>query len=1141
MSDKLITILNEHPEGIEIRTFCEEFSQLFNEEFMKMVLVEMDHSNTDDLHLQDIDQYTMALLQEYLRDFSEILVFKHVPHEDKLVLFANLKQRISLNVSRWIEGIIVDNEQCWFNTMFNAPNLMLVEYAIRSPSTLVLSGRLSYLEAVIQYLQWLDRVEQFTISMASPAGAGSVEMDAWTIFISQDGLESESRHLFDTVNYFKNHGRFKLTKELLLYGMKQSYFMDLDVMLHSANFGALDVRDTFNRSIFVHHPYDAPSPIPLSTFWELQSESDGLDTMNGMTDWTLPLVVEGILKRKMATSGHLMNAPLQSTGTIHDVLSGPPLSTRTYRDGNAPRKVHESRTITNRTTSQSSSHSKRVEAKVIPHHSQSSSDTTSRLITKSTSSTSATVPILATKPSDTVTKRNEVTLPQYIEKALERVSKQSNHFMSPEMVRDLLMVLRVCEVENYAKSLSNLDSVTVGASNKVAISEYDVVNLWKSYYKCPLNVNHWRMMQEVIHIYYPFFEVHLIAPYPNSTNFTRYVSIRDDPNVLSSDSFGDHKESSNLDKMDLDKRDLHKRDLDKMAIYNAKSLQEAVYDVLSSTKKYCDGVYCSQIISKLTQSGYYFKPTYFDWNWDKRYTLWLLKDKQCGISTIASTPKYDPIIAVVESKHSIQDFITREVHGHDRRDGNGVTMTAILSLIKAVSPTFFNAEFKSLSQVNSQSNDRNESSNRRRGNKSQFIYYDDVIEFFQGIDTVDVWSAVPSHSATSSTGLRYVTNLGDITLFAAPEISEIHEAVTTLIGEIAAEKQDTLVSVDQIASRLISKYPALKPSKYGFDQNGLEQNGLEHNGLAPGLEALIESTPKYTVYRPYPLSVSYMAPTPYVTLCDAITRALKQWNIAENGRDGRDTPILESQLRSNVLGILNPNLLTMAPKGGTRGTGGTNMTLDGEARKQMEMESVESIHSVELQTVNKPVSAMQALYEEYEQYLVDISRAFSHLVCAQWSDAHKLWTFTPRIIAGSSNSMDMNEWNVVFGDRSHSHPVISGEDHYGLLHRIRTVFDEFDRNYSLLQNQENKLNHKMNKFPKSKEVEVPQQSFQEKWNLKFGADSFDDRVQNVLWNHPFVYVKGRSGSNDGAYIWSHDGMSTVRDALILYLSESYTR
>ena len=191
MSDKLITILNEHPEGVEIGTFCDEFNELFHEDFVKMVLLEMDRNSSDGADCADnvqssnLDARSRALLQEYLRDFSEILVFKEVPHEDRLVLFANLKQKISLSVSQWIEGIVVRNEHCWFNAMFNAPNLMLVEYAIRSPSTLVLSGRLSYLEAAIGYLQWLDRVEQFSVSAASPAGAGTAEMDAWTVFISQ--------------------------------------------------------------------------------------------------------------------------------------------------------------------------------------------------------------------------------------------------------------------------------------------------------------------------------------------------------------------------------------------------------------------------------------------------------------------------------------------------------------------------------------------------------------------------------------------------------------------------------------------------------------------------------------------------------------------------------------------------------------------------------------------------------------------------------------------------------------------------------------------------------------------------------------------------------------------------------------------
>ena len=52
--------------------------------------------------------------------------------------------------------------------------MLFVEYSIKSPSTLILQGRLSYLESVIQYLQWLDQIEQYTIAIQSSSKTGKI-------------------------------------------------------------------------------------------------------------------------------------------------------------------------------------------------------------------------------------------------------------------------------------------------------------------------------------------------------------------------------------------------------------------------------------------------------------------------------------------------------------------------------------------------------------------------------------------------------------------------------------------------------------------------------------------------------------------------------------------------------------------------------------------------------------------------------------------------------------------------------------------------------------------------------------------------------------------------------------------------------
>ena len=121
MSDKLITILNEYPEGINIDKFCKKYNNLFRENFIHQSEVNksvttLDHVNKDleSIGIDDIvmDENTITNLQEFFNQYSEIVVSKHVPNKNDLILFANLNQKISLQVSNWIENIIVNNN-CW--------------------------------------------------------------------------------------------------------------------------------------------------------------------------------------------------------------------------------------------------------------------------------------------------------------------------------------------------------------------------------------------------------------------------------------------------------------------------------------------------------------------------------------------------------------------------------------------------------------------------------------------------------------------------------------------------------------------------------------------------------------------------------------------------------------------------------------------------------------------------------------------------------------------------------------------------------------------------------------------------------------------------------------------------------------------
>eukprot|EP01083_Nonionella_stella_P026351 72508_1 len=642
------------------------------------------------------------------------------------------------------------------------------------------------------------------------------------------------------------------------------------------------------------------------------------------------------------------------------------------------------------------------------------------------------MPTLTTQKSENAVskKETEITLPPAIEANLHKLSKPSHHKLTADMARNLLRLLRHCELENYSSAMRLDSKISLGNRSKIAISEYDILSLWKSFYRTPLNINHSKMMQQLIYVYYPYFEIHLVS---DATKYVRYISIRDDPSVLSSDSASSATYG------------------DRIPIYSADSFQAAVRDLLQH-KSHSDGLYVSQIISKLSQSNQYvFTSAFFNPNWDERHSLWLLHAKNSDLSVIPSSPRYDPIVTAIESHHSIQDFITREVHGHDRRDGNGVSLSAILSLVRAVAPNFFNVEFQSVSA----------------SQKTKNVYFDDIIHFILDIGTVDLISVTGT--------LRHVTDLNDITVYASPEISELHESIKTIIDTLSRENQDSLTSViDKIGIELMSKYPALNTAKYGFEND---------------VESLIESTPHFSVYKPYPLSPSYMLSTPYVTLCDAISRALRTFDSNKS--------IVEVQLRSAVLSILNPNLSDANAK----------LDMD-DIDDKIEIEDAESIHAV---NIDKPIDAVKGLYEIYEKYLTDIPKYFSHLVQCEWNEQNQLWSFKPRI-----------------------------HDEDNLLFKVRSIFEEFDRNYTLLNT------NKTRKTPTkhyNKQVKIPAHSFQQKWDLKYGEHSFkENQVENLLFSHPFIYVmQTQSKPENAAYIWQMQDhrIPTVTNALLLHLSELY--
>ena len=91
----------------------------------------------------------------------------------------------------------------------------------------------------------------------------------WNIFISQDDFDGNTPYLFDTNNYFNNNGRFKISKELLMYGIKQSYFFDVSNLSNYNNLDMdnLELKHLFNDSIFVHHPYEHHHLFHWRSFW----------------------------------------------------------------------------------------------------------------------------------------------------------------------------------------------------------------------------------------------------------------------------------------------------------------------------------------------------------------------------------------------------------------------------------------------------------------------------------------------------------------------------------------------------------------------------------------------------------------------------------------------------------------------------------------------------------------------------------------------------------------------------------------------------------------------------------------------------------------------------------------------------------
>ena len=87
-----------------------------------------------------------------------------------------------------------------------------------------------------------------------------------------------------------------------------------------------------------------------------------------------------------------------------------------------------------------------------------------------------------------------------------------------------------------------------------------------------------------------------------------------------------------------------------------------------------------------------------------------------------------------------------------------------------------------------------------------------------------------------------------------------------------------------------------------------------------------------------------------------------------------------------------------------------------------------------------------------------------------------------------------------------------------LMFKIRSVFDDFERRYALLNSQVNMSPKKLLRADYAKQIEVPAQSFEQKWDLNYGAGSFEaHRVLQVMLDHMFVFCK--EGTPHRKYTW----------------------
>ncbi|ETO30896.1 hypothetical protein RFI_06225 [Reticulomyxa filosa] len=861
--DKILCITSDFPQGIKFSLLKNYYFSLYHEHLDEVIASHFFPSSRS-VHDSDpskpslppllsphhyFDYFTLHFLDDLLCKRIDATIGK--PLEDFLLL-PNLSQGITVDCSVWIQNIIVNSykNNSWFGQILGNASRVggkspsdepLIEYKVIPPNVVTFNGKLSHLDLLMNYVDWLDQVEQCQHKAKEvDLSSSNVHDLEWNVFTSGALSLDETRAkpiLFGEPLQSSTVDRYKITEKLLKRAIANSYFCNftdaniLSTMTRvstdhtdnqSFDVEMWHVKKWLNPSIYLSHPFHCPDGISLPEFLQ-KFDATNLNLI-------IPRPIQCIIAHKFSL--------LTSTS--------PPLLLSSTSKKSMPTKTER----INETS-------------------------------------------FATYTAKSILEAEDMAMTTQFSKSKKR--QQQEHFW--KNIVDLLIYCQ--DNPQWLNARIHWKYPPILQHGTLAIPEADLENLYLSYAETSLPFSHKLCMKMIIEDWYPFLEVQFksqsLASGDNASadkmggNWLRFLSYRSEDKINSIPH--------------------HETDVKKIT----SQIVQMICDF------YPNGLHLSQIQPKLIQhfGTWIDAPKMIDQN-TNLFQMILLHCKQ-DLSVTFADPDYDPIVVKRRHFNELKEMMFQELDRLDQRNGQGVPLFAIVAFVRNAMPGF-------LERFHFEEATHKQKKDSKLSKKKALATMDELeSETNDALDSLlsrEVQTALEIMNTMPQIDVN-LTNQWNIRLFVSPHLQELYASVAAIVHEMTYGHTWQQPSILNIRSKICAKFPMVKPSKYGYAT----------------LEALIASTPHFSLYAPYPLNLELLLPQSYVDTCNAIEQAMLS---VPNQK------MTKKELKDILVSKLSPDSMT------------------------------------------------QSDISEIKKYLDNMHNHFSHILTFQWNKDQKTWNYSLR-------------------------------------------------------------------------------------------------------------------------------------------------